>query len=107
MKKWIQKLKGLFLGAEPGRAVYSIKYVNTLTPEQMRVILNNMVNKFSPNCRPNRITTSVSLVAVEFSQPCMSGEAMKTIAEKTLEQNKPNEVLWVKLDGNQIWPDVK
>lgn len=106
MKKWIKKLREFFFPkSRIGTvSIYTIKYANTLNPDQMRVVVNRMINQFYTDCKPNQITVSVSLVAVEFSQPCMSGEAMKNVAERTLENNKPNEVLWVKLDGNQIWP---
>lgn len=108
MKKWIENLKKFLFPENTmmGISTYNIKYVNNLTPIQMNILLNQMVNEFPPNCKPNRLTVSTSLLSVQFSQPCMSGESMKNAAERTLEKNKPNTVEWVKLDGRQIWPEV-
>lgn len=84
---------------------YVVRYENNLTPAQMTLILHQLINYFSPDCRPANLTVSVSTLSLTFYSGCISGERMKDICEKVLGTTQPtNRVTSVVLDGSQIWP---
>jgi len=86
---------------------YFIVYSNPLSISQTTKIVNTMITKFSPNCRPNSISTAPNstFVKLRFESACMSGEALKNVGEKALDGTPPaNPVKSISLNGSQIWP---
>ena len=86
---------------------YFIVYSNPLSSAQTLTIANKMIDKFYPNCRPNRILVSPNsgVVQLQFGSPCMQGETLKNIGEKTIEGvGSTNPVKTISLNGSQIWP---
>jgi hypothetical protein len=108
MKKLIQKIKEWFFPkAAMAPNTYILYWENVLTSAQIQAIINKMISVFPSYCRPNRITVSSSATMLEFTQICMSGEMVKNVAEKTLENNHtPAKVTSVKLNGEQVWPVI-
>lgn len=107
MKKLVIFLNRLFNRNSADLNQYFIVYSNPLSISQTTKIVNTMINKFSPGCRPNSISTSpvASTVRLQFESPCMQGEALKNIGEKTIEgTGSANPVKLVSLNGSQIWP---
>jgi hypothetical protein len=107
MKKLVAFVNRLFNRNSAEMNEYFIVYSNPLSISQMTKVVNTMITKFSPNCRPNNISASPNSAAVRlhFNTACMSGEALKTVGEKTLEGTSPaNPVKSVSLNGSQIWP---
>jgi hypothetical protein len=84
---------------------YLVKYQNNLTPSQMTLILNRIIGKFSPDCRPANMTVSASYLNFTFYSTCMSGEGLKNVCESILDgTTPPNKVVSIQLDGSQIYP---
>lgn len=82
---------------------YSIQYAQTLTIGQVTALSQRMITKFSPDCRPNRITVGRDFCLVTTQAPCLTGDRLKKISELTLAPDLV-EIKEIKLDGNPIWP---
>ena len=88
------------LGAKAQTEVFTMKFANTLTTQQRTVLVNKMINNFSPACRPQSITVGTALCSVKFGQHCMTEATIKTITEKTLNDNGcPNVVTEVTISS--------
>ena len=96
----INKLKKL-IGIDV--AEYTIHYTNDLTGEQKSQLMNRMINKFVGTCRPNRLIVGQKSVTLDFTNSCLTGEALKMISDNTLSP-KPADITSIELDGNVIWP---
>lgn len=99
MRKLINKLKRI-VGLT--QSEYTIHYTNDLTGEQKSQLINHMINKFIGNCRPNRLTVGQKVVILDFTNPCLTGEALKIVSDNTLAP-KPADITSITLDGNEIW----
>jgi hypothetical protein len=99
MKKIINKLKKL-IGLS--QSEYIIYYTDNLTQEQKSELMNRMISKFPGNCRPNRLTVGQKVAILDFSAPCLTGEALKIVSDNTLSP-KVADITSIKLDGNEIW----
>ena len=99
MKRLINKLKKLIGMNTPSE--YTIFYTNPLTMEQKSQLINHMITKFSI-CRPNRLTVGQQIATLDFTSPCLTGEALKIVSDNTLAP-KPADITSIKLDGNIIW----
>lgn len=82
---------------------YLIIYLNPLTPAQKTSLVQRMIGKFSPDCRPNQIIVSSDTCIVTTQTPCLTAERLKRISELTLAPDSA-EIKEIKLDGVKIWP---
>lgn len=97
MKKIIQWFKNLFFPTQTvnfktfsGRQVmYSAEFVNRLTSEQMGLLLQNSINYFPPNCKPNMARVGGNYVSYSFSENCLNSDKLISIIDKTLERTQP------------------
>lgn len=83
------------------RVVYKIAYYEPLNGSQMGLVLNKMIDQFSPNCRPNSLTVGSSGVILYFSSPCISGERLKDVSLRTISDARVRRIY---RDGGIIWP---
>lgn len=97
--KLINKLKRI-IGMLPSE--YTIFYTDHLSMSQTTQISQRMINKFSPNCRPNKIIVTSQTTTVELANACLTGEQLKKISDDTLATN-PAKISYITLDGNKIW----
>ena len=107
MKKLKTFINRLFSQSSDTINQYLIVYSNPLSSSQVATITNKMINKFYPNCSPNSVGVSASTATVrlQFTSPCIDGEALKNIGEKTIEGvGQANPVKLISLNGSQIWP---
>jgi hypothetical protein len=89
-----------------GGVSYTILYVNGLSPSQIGIILNHSIVNFSPSCKPFRCMVGGSGIRYEFPSPCMGGEELKRIVDKTFSDSySPIPVIKsILCDGIQIYP---
>jgi hypothetical protein len=99
MRKFINKLKRL-VGISISE--YTIIYTNPLTMEQKSELINHMITKFVGTCRPNRLTVGQKIVVLDFTNPCLTGDALKIISDNTLSK-LPADINSILLDGKEIW----
>lgn len=99
MRKLINKLKRI-VGLT--QSEYTIHYTNDLTMDQKSQLINRMANKFVGTCRPNKLIVGQKIVLLDFTNPCLTGEALKMISDSTLAP-KPADITSITLDGNVIW----
>lgn len=83
------------------RLVYRIEYYDPLNPTQMRTLLYNMINQFSPNCKPYSLTVTTTNAYLDFNNPCISGEELKNVSLRTIPDARVRRIY---RDGNIIWP---